>query len=118
MVVSGCPSSTQFSIEIEININLFISVYSYLQLFLFCDFDFAMRFAIELHGSTVRRVSRHMKTNRQMMTKVGSTTRTYFLTSRSKEALKSLRKRVVTILGFSQTNAKNEVSASSSWIFN
>ena len=51
MVVSGCQSSTQFSIEIEININLFISVYSYLQLFLFCDFDFAMRFAIELHGS-------------------------------------------------------------------
>jgi len=54
MVVSGCPSSTQFSIEIEININLFISVYSYLQLFLFCDFDFAMRFAIELHGSQTR----------------------------------------------------------------
>ena len=33
---------------------IFISVYSYLQLFLFCDFDFAMRFAIELHGSQTR----------------------------------------------------------------
>ena len=44
MVVSGCQSSTQFSIEIEININLFISVYTYLQLFLFFDFDFSMRF--------------------------------------------------------------------------
>jgi hypothetical protein len=57
MVVSGCPSSTQFSIEIEININLFISVYSYLQLFLFCDFDFAMRFAIELHGVLLKEAS-------------------------------------------------------------